>query len=495
MRFFKKTGNWSFSFLHSIRFRLTLWFVFILAIVLSVFSLFIYYSQSRDLQADSIARMQQKLTRLQAYFHSPDWQNSNLGISNIPGPDSQSPLQLGDALALVDTSGQVAQNWGQSLDNGAIEALVEAAGRQPGLEVYEQTIPIQSSGGRSINTDYLFIAVPVLRGDTLLGFLIIGSPTDLTSELDRLKLSLILGNLVMLLIAFGGGLWLADRAIRPVKTITRAARDISESDLSRRLNLRGRDELVELAGTFDGMLARLQAAFDRQRQFVADASHELRTPLTITNLELDHALSAQRSPAEYQRALQVINVENERMRRMVNDLMTLARMDSGQAILQLEDLDLSDVALEAVERMAALAERSEVILETGELPELAVKADRQYLIQMISNLIENAIKYSGSGRTVRVATSSSHADQEEWALLRVSDNGPGIPPEHLPHLFDRFYRVDNARTQSTDSGAPSGSGLGLSIAAWIAKAHGGEIRVDSTIGKGTTFEVALPLQK
>jgi len=167
-------------------------------------------------------------------------------------------------------------------------------------------------------------------------------------------------------------------------------------------------------------------------------------------------------------------------------------MDSGQALLQFKELDLSDVALEAVERMSSLAEHQQIRLETTELPELIVNGDRQYLIQMISNLIENAIKYSGSGQKISVGTSALIVDQKEFASLRVVDNGPGIPPEHLPHLFDRFYRVDQARTQDDDSSAPTGSGLGLSIVAWIVEAHGGKINVESKVNEGTTFEVRIP---
>ena len=179
------------------------------------------------------------------------------------------------------------------------------------------------------------------------------------------------------------------------------------------------------------------------------------------------------------------------MMRMVNDLMTLARMDSGQAILQFEKLDLSDVALEAVERMTGMAERQKVTLETAELPELTVNGDRQYLVQMISNLIENAIKYSGAGQSVKVETSAA---ADGFAVLRVVDTGPGIPPEHLPHLFDRFYRVDQARTQGDEATAPSGSGLGLSIVAWIIQAHGGKIHVESQVGQGTTIVITLPVR-
>jgi heavy metal sensor kinase len=297
--------------------------------------------------------------------------------------------------------------------------------------------------------------------------------------------TLLLGSGLTLAVALGGGLWLADRAMRPVHTITRAARSISETDLNRRLNMKSKDELGELANTFDDMLARLQAAFERQRQFVADASHELRTPLTIVNLESSRALAAKRTTDEYQRALGVIRSENEFMSHLVSDLLTLARMDSGQMAMEKTRLDLSDLALEAVERLSPLAERKNVRLETGDLPEVNLQGDRRYLLQMLNNLIENGIKYTG-GEEKRVRVETGLEIDSAW--VRVSDTGQGIPPEHLPHLFDRFYRVDKARSRDEDE-SQGGNGLGLSIVNWIAQAHDGEVRVESTQGMGTTFEV------
>ena len=270
-----------------------------------------------------------------------------------------------------------------------------------------------------------------------------------------------------------------------MQAITQAARTISETDLNRRLNIAGKDELAELAATFDGMLARLQMAFEKQRQFVADASHELRTPLTIVNLEANRALAAKRTPQEYQRALAVIQSENEFMTHLVNQLLTMARMDAGQLVMKKEPVDLSDVALDAVERLAPLAEKNNVAMETGELPELKISGDRPYLMQMISNLVSNSIKYTaGNNRHILVETGADR----DIAWVRVSDNGVGIAPEHLPHLFDRFYRVDKSRAREDDD-QPGGTGLGLSIVDWIVKSHDGEVRVESSVGVGTIFEI------
>ena len=497
MRLVRSSGNRLADLFSSIRFRLTLWFVIILGIVLGIFSLFIYASQSRDLRVDAAQSMQVKLSRLQAYFRSDAWQNSNLSPADVPGENGQALLQAGDFIFLATPDGQVLENWGaKPQDPGhMVSGLLSVVNQSRDFNVYEQAIAIVDDTNRASTSNYLFVVVPVLRREALLGFLILGSPSPLEAQLRRLRISLLIGNLGMLVVAFLGGLWLADRAMRPVKSITQTARAISETDLNRRLNLEGRDELAQLAATFDTMLSRLQKAFERQRRFVADASHELRTPLTIINLEVGRVLTGNRKIAEYQHALQVVDLESTRMTRLVNDLMTLARMDSGQTILKQEELDLSEVTLEAYERMLPLAENREIALDIGEMSELPVRGDRQYLIQMISNLIENAIKYGNTGDRVRLETQPATLDGSPVALLRVSDTGRGIPPEHLPHLFERFYRVDAARARDLqeDAGSPAGTGLGLSIVSWIVRSHGGHISVESEPGKGSIFEVSLPI--
>jgi len=465
--------------LHSIRFRLVLWFTAILAVILFAFSAFLFYTQSRTLQEEAIHEIDRRVTGLAENVQTALRQGS--GQISIPN----GLLRDTDVFILLSPDGQVLASQGPIPAQEAIQ-IVSA-----GLQTVPQTSESPAVYWTSpTSQNYAFVITPV-QGPLGINFLIVfGGILDPSALVRRFLLTLVAGSLLTLAIALVGGFWLADRAMRPVKTITQAARTIGETDLSRRINSKSKDELGELANTFDAMLARLQAAFERQRQFVADASHELRTPLTIVNLETSRAITSRRSPQEYQHALSIIHSENDFMTSLVNDLLILARMDAGQTTIEKMPLDLSDVAVETVERLTPLANRNGVILEAGNLPETPISGDRQYLLQMLSNLVENAIKYTtGDKRLVRVETGT--ADGSAW--VRVSDTGPGIAPEHLPHLFDRFYRVDKARTRDggteSDPRSPSGSGLGLSIVQWIAQVHGGEVSVESTLGAGTTFEV------
>jgi signal transduction histidine kinase len=487
---------------HTIRFRLALWFVAILGVVLVSFSVFIYIRQSQELRAQSIDHLQSQVRKLEDYFRYSNRESFEHNPIQFPSdPSNGEPLlQQGDVLAITGPNGEVMGNWGPiaSTDINRLASIGFNQGVSNGTFSY--TIISATAAGQTTRSQYTFIITPVSFAGNLVGFLILGSPVDPNNQLHLLLFTLILGTLIVLVGAMAGGYWLANRAMGPVRVITEMAREIGETDLSRRLNLGTKDELGELAETFDGMLARLQAAFERQRQFTADASHELRTPLTIVNLESSRALATRRTLPEYQRALSVIQAENDWMTRLVNNLLTLARMDAGQSKLKLESLDLSDVALDVVERMAPLANQKGVKLEAGKLPELPISGDRQFLAQMLTNLVDNAIKYSdGPDCRVKIETGISLSGAGQKAWIRVIDNGPGIAPQHLEHVFERFYRVDQARSHNSladnENGeiAPSGSGLGLSIVQWVAQAHGGYVNVESALGAGTTFEVILPL--
>jgi signal transduction histidine kinase len=334
--------------------------------------------------------------------------------------------------------------------------------------------------------------------------LLVGEPSDPSAQLKVLVPGLFVAGPATLLLAAVGGYWLAARALRPVRVITRTAREIEETDLSRRLNISSRDELGELAATFDAMLARLEAAFARQRQFTADASHELRTPLAIVSLEARRALAGERTPEEYERALATIQAESDYMRRLVESLLTLARADAGQANIERADVDVSDVVVDAVERLAPLAREHGVALSVGALGELTVEGDALLLAQVVGNLVENAVKHGCPGEQVSVECGAGTGERAGWAFVRVADEGPGIPAAHLPHIFDRFYRVDTVRTRTdaiasrNDDAAssvelPESAGLGLAIVRWGAEAHGGEVTVTSAEGAGSVFTLWLPL--
>lgn len=495
------------AFYHGIRFRLMAWFIVILALVLTLFSVFIYTRQSQDLNEATLNRVAVKTRQLESVFQFEGLQSMQDVRQLMPSLVSGGValVQEDEVLVVADPFAQWSAQLGP-VSQSDINRMVSTA--QQVVQGNQQRMYDFSIVSTATNQDqnYVFLITPVQAHGRLVGYMLFGSPADPTGQLPRLLATLVLASLAVVGGAAGGGYWLAGRVLKPVKVITRTAQKISETDLSQRLNFTSSDELGELANTFDSMLARLQAGFERQRQFTADASHELRTPLTIIGLETDRTLANRRKPEEYQQTLQTIRTENDHMTRLVNDLLVLSRMESGQAHLRQDCVDLSDVALEVIERLSPLAANKEIHLEAGELPETPVRGDREYLSQMISNLVGNGIKYveAGSG-IVRVETGQS--DGKGW--VRVEDNGPGIAPEDLVHLFERFYRVDKSRARpeglQNDGGSlrndggiqadPGGSGLGLAIVRWIARAHGGEASVSSTPGSGSTFVVTLPLKE
>ena len=285
------------------------------------------------------------------------------------------------------------------------------------------------------------------------------------------------------LITAAGGLFLTGRALQPVRAATDAAAKIEASDLSKRLPVSGKDEFARLATTFNSMLERLEAAFDRQRRFVADASHEIKTPLTVIKANTSLALADPKLPVDVRETLTEIDHATDRTTRIVQDMLLLARSDAGQLTLKREDVPLPnllrDLALEAPRL------RVNGAAVTVEAPErLTLSADPHHLRRLLSNLLDNALRHTPSSGAV---TLSARADGP-FATISVADTGEGIPPEHLPHLGERFYRVDASRVRSA-----GGTGLGLSIARSVAEAHGGTLSVASTPGQGTTVTIVLPV--
>ena len=277
---------------------------------------------------------------------------------------------------------------------------------------------------------------------------------------------------------------MANRTLKQVDHITDIAREIGEGDLSRRIDIRSEDEMGKLAATLNWMILRLETAFRKQQQFAADASHELRTPLAIIQAESSLVLDKKRTQAEYRKSLELVSQEVSYMAEVIGKLLLLARSDAAQETADFQTVNLKDLLKDVSSVVESLAQEKGLVFALGELDNLTVKGDRLKLRQLFLNILDNAIRYTPSGGVV----SGSLVRKDGNAFVTVCDTGAGIPPEHLPHIFDRFYRVDKAR--SRDDG---GTGLGLAIASSIAKLHGGDIQVESQVGKGTAFYVTLPL--
>ncbi len=333
------------------------------------------------------------------------------------------------------------------------------------------------------------VVTQALRAGGLpLGVVQVGRSTaDIENALATLRVLGVAGLALSLALATLGGAFLARRALAPVERVTREAELIGADDLSRRLSLDlPDDEMGRLAQAFDAMIARLEAAFERQRRFTADASHELRTPLGIIRSQVDVALGQPRTAEHYVRVLQGVRAETDRLTRLTERLLTLARAE-GRETLTLVPVDVQDLVAEAGTSVAGRARDQGVRLDVTiyDVPE--VHGDPVWLTQLLFNLLDNALRHTPGGGKIALTLESAPAGEPDGAIIRINDTGEGIAPEHLPHLFERFYRTDAGRARST-----GGAGLGLAICDWVAQSHGGSISVASTLGAGTTFTVWLP---
>ena len=315
---------------------------------------------------------------------------------------------------------------------------------------------------------------------------------ELDEELAQLLTALLTAGPLTLLAAMAGGYVLAARALRPVETMRVAAEAMTADRLDRRLTVTADDELGRLAGTLNGMIARLERSFHEMRRFTADASHELRTPIAVIRTEAEVALRRPVDTSVSPHLLGNILEECERLTLLTDQLLTLSREDAGIDAATRAPLDLAALATDAAETMRPLAEAKGQTLRLGERPRqrsaaastrFFIHGDAQRLRRVIYNLLDNAIKYTPANGTVTLTISAPGNS----VRLSVTDSGIGIAPEHLPHVFERFYRVDAAR------GREGGTGLGLSIVQSIVAAHGGTVSLESAAGQGTTFTLTFPV--
>lgn len=337
------------------------------------------------------------------------------------------------------------------------------------------------------------VTMPVRMGERIPYLVQAGASLEgVEAALQRAGWILLILTPGVFIIALVGGWLVVGRALHRVDDLTRTALDIQSSNLERRISHAGPDdEIGRLAQAFDQMITRLDRSFQQARRFSSDASHELKTPLTAIRGEAEVALMGELPPEEYRATLRSILESAERMSEVVESLLLLSRADAGQALFRKEPVELASLAMAAVDAIEPLARERRIELRIGEMEDLTVEGDSLWLSQVITNLLSNGVKYTPHGGSVTIEVRTA----ENEAAICVQDTGIGIPAEHLPHIFDRFYRVDEGRARSDagDGVNPGGTGLGLSITRWAVEQQGGSISVESEPGKGSAFRVLLPL--
>lgn len=458
---------------NTLRLRLAGWVAALVFLVTVILGAFVYFNLASSLFVtldDSLrANASQALSALSD-------ENGNMQFEDTLPQDPNIAAEIrtrGVTLRALGLDGKILDAFGPYRTMPASSASLDAART---LDTLFETI---QSGEASVRV----FTLPIVENGNARGMIQAAqNMKPIQQTLSELLLALIVGGGILLVVSAVGGYVIATRALSPIDRITQTAESIARrpENLAARLNLLAtNDEVGRLAATFDRMLARLEDSFRRERQFTADASHELRTPLAAMQAILAVTRARPRRPDEYEQALADIGDEAERMRALVEGLLQLAREDTQNQSAR-EPLNLSDLLTDVTDALRPLALEKGLTLTSIAETDLSIEGDRDALIRLFTNLLDNAIKYTEHGQIAFQAKSEANG-----VRILISDTGMGIAPKHLPYLFDRFYRADAAR-------ATHGTGLGLAIASDIVRAHGGTIEVSSQEGSGTQIIVQLP---
>lgn len=470
---------------NSVRIRLTFWYVLIFAVLLTAFGFLLYELLARDLHRHLDQSVINDVRTAAAGFQGQMLENQNNAIvatahtliefrphnTYLAVMTAQQPLggNYYDEMSLPTTDPvlqePISATW-----------LQEAKTKQ--TPVLQTIKGFGTAGGR----------LAVMRIPDSEFFIVVAqSQAEMQEHLAAMRRIFYLSLPLMLLIASIAGFFLAKKSLAPVAAMSTQAESISANNLHEQLSVSNpHDELGRLANVFNALLARVNRSFASLREFTADASHELRTPLAIIRGEADVALSQPRTSFEYQETLAIVRDEARRLSRIVDDMLALARADAGAQQLQREELYLNDLVEECRRAIQTLAANKGISVLCDSLPDIEFCGDEELLRRMILNLLDNAIKYTPVRGTVCIELSETPTHIK----LSVIDNGIGIPAEAAAQVFDRFYRVDKARSR-----AEGGSGLGLPIVKWVAEAHQGTVQLESHSGIGSKFVVELPRQK
>ena len=454
-----------------IRLRLTLWYVFLFAVTFIAFSVYLLLEFQHSLRKTIDSSLQITVTNAIAAIDKEDFVDTGTLTFNPDGQsDNRNPVF---GMRLISAQNEVWDSFG-TVQNISFWGPPEAGySTQTGIDGEDQ---------------WRIFSQPVLGpdGQIVAWVQAAQSLAPVTDTLEDLRGQLFLGIPFIILLAGLGGYFLADQALRPIRQITTTAQEITAQDLSRRLAYRGAmDEIGSLARTFDGMLERLQSSFERERRFTSDAAHELRTPLTVLKGQIEVTLSRHRTSLDHEKKLQELSGQVERLIRLSNGLLFLSRSDQQQLSFEPSDFYLREWLEILVEQLEPLAHEKVLTIRIDIPPDLSVYGDSDHLIRLYVNILENAIKYTPVGGQITI-TALEGPDEIQ---VNVHNTGPGIPPEHLPYLFERFYRADSDRSSQT-----GGTGLGLAIAREIVRLHRGDIDVHSEPGRGVTVTVHLPIE-
>jgi heavy metal sensor kinase len=455
----------------SFRAQLTAWYLLFVTLLLVGFTIFIYALISRNLHAQLDAALSHQVSTAAALFEGElaesrgeavsaaseaisemRWKDSVLaifqGVQLLAATDPKHSPELAAIAAMPVTMTSPSFVWVHLGLNGAQAAI----------------LPVRLGG-----LDYRIIAL---------------APFDsISSQLLELRRIFFVALPLTLLVAGLGGFVLVTRNLAPVVTMSKQAEEISDRNLHRRLHVgTANEELSRLTKSFNELLARLERSFETMKRFMADASHELRTPLAVIRGEADVALAHDRRPEEYKQSLSIVQDEARRLSRLVDDLLSLSRADAGHRAIVLEEFYLNDLIEECCRSVQGLATAKNIGLICSPLCDVSYRGNEELIRRLVFNLLDNAIRYTPPGGVVSVRLESDDNNVQ----IVVSDTGVGIPTEAVSHVFERFYRVDKARSRQD-----GGFGLGLAIVKWIAESHNGRVELTSSPEVGSTFTVML----
>ena len=434
------------------RFRLTAWYLGLFAVLFAGFSLFLYGLVARALEA--------KL-------------------------DEALISDANTAVALV--ADEMDESNGKALES-AREVVSEIILRRATIAIYSGGRLLASTGPLPSDRNSRTARRTMTAHGQTFEIVALEPMEAIAADLRIVRQAMWFGLPLFLALAGMGGYWMIRRNLAPLESMARQAGRMGGSNLHERLEIgEAAEELAMLAGAFNELLGRLDQSFESMRRFVADASHELRTPLAIIRGESDVALAQDRSPAEYRESLTVILDESRRLSRLVDDLLNLARADAGRVTLQVREFYFNEMLADCCRSLHSLAARRGVEVECHAERDVPFAGDEELLRRLAINLLDNAVRYTPAGGKVTAEVRETGQNGSSGVLLRISDTGIGIAAEAQPHVFERFFRADKARTR-----AEGGFGLGLSIVKWIAESHRGAVELKSEPLAGSTFTVKLP---